>query len=106
MRRTVGPPSPRQALEVSARGLSTAEVEERIASGRVNDVPTRSSRSIGEIVRANLFTRINAIIGVLFVMVLSVGPIQDALFGGVIIANTLIGMIKNCAQSGLWTGWR
>ena len=88
------PVAPAGTLEISARGLSSAEVEERIATGRVNDVPARSSRSIGEIVRANLFTRINAIIGVLFVMVLSVGPIQDALFGGVIIANTLIGMIQ------------
>jgi cation-transporting P-type ATPase E len=88
------PAAPAVTLEISTRGLSTAEVEERIATGRVNDVPTRSSRTIGEIVRANLFTRINAIIGVLFVMVLSVGPIQDALFGGVIIANTLIGMIQ------------
>jgi cation-transporting ATPase E len=88
------PAAPAGTLAISTRGLSTADVEERIATGRVNDVPTRSSRTIGEIVRANLFTRINAIIGVLFVMVLSVGPIQDALFGGVIIANTLIGMIQ------------
>ncbi|HEX6576846.1 MAG TPA: cation-translocating P-type ATPase [Jiangellaceae bacterium] len=88
------PAAPAGTLAIGTRGLSTAEVEERIAAGRINDVPTRSSRTIGEIVRANLFTRINAIIGVLFVMVLSVGPIQDALFGGVIIANTLIGMIQ------------
>jgi cation-transporting ATPase E len=60
----------------------------------VNDVPTRSSRSLGEIVRANVFTRINALIGVLFVMILIVGPIQDSLFGGVIIANSLIGIVQ------------
>ncbi|HMG32198.1 MAG TPA: HAD-IC family P-type ATPase [Jiangellaceae bacterium] len=87
-------PAPAGTLEVTARGLVDAEVAERVAAGQVNDVPARSSRTVGEIVRANLFTRINAIIGVLFVMVLSVGPIQDALFGGVIIANTLIGMIQ------------
>ncbi|MEU3853352.1 HAD-IC family P-type ATPase [Streptomyces sp. NPDC029554] len=75
-------------------GLTAAEVAERVAAGRVNDVPVRSSRSIGEIVRSNLFTRINAIIGVLFVIILVVGPIQDALFGGVILANTLIGIIQ------------
>ena len=75
-------------------GLTAPEVAERIAAGQVNDVPARSSRSIGEIIRANLFTRINAIIGVLLIMILSVGPIQDALFGGVIIANTLIGVIQ------------
>jgi cation-transporting ATPase E len=75
-------------------GLTTPEVAERIAAGQVNDVPARSSRSVGEIVRANLFTRINAIIGILLIMILAVGPIQDALFGGVIIANTLIGVIQ------------
>jgi cation-transporting P-type ATPase E len=75
-------------------GLTTPEVAERIAAGQVNDVPARSSRSVSEIVRANLFTRINAIIGILLIMILAVGPIQDALFGGVIIANTLIGVIQ------------
>jgi cation-transporting ATPase E len=81
-------------LTVSTGGLSTAEVAERVATGRVNDVPARASRSVGEIIRANLFTRINAIIGVLLIMILAVGPVQDALFGGVIIANTLIGVIQ------------
>ncbi|CUU53516.1 cation-transporting ATPase E [Parafrankia irregularis] len=80
--------------ELSARGLNAAEVAERVADGRVNDVPVRSSRSVGEIIRANVLTRINAIIGVLFVFIAIVGPIQDALFGGVIIANTLIGVIQ------------
>ncbi|ONH56286.1 magnesium-transporting ATPase [Frankia sp. CcI49] len=82
------------AAELSARGLNAAEVAERVADGRVNDVPVRSSRSVGEIIRANVLTRINAIIGVLFVFIAIVGPIQDALFGGVIIANTLIGVIQ------------
>jgi len=75
-------------------GLSTPQVAERIAAGQVNDVPVRSGRSVSEIVRANLFTRINAIMGVLFGVILAVGPIQDALFGGVIIANTLIGVVQ------------
>ncbi|MFY1674651.1 HAD-IC family P-type ATPase [Plantactinospora sp. WMMB334] len=75
-------------------GLSTAQVAERIAAGQVNDVPVRSGRTVAEIVRANLLTRINAIMGVLFGMILVVGPIQDALFGGVIIANTLIGVVQ------------
>ncbi|MGI5212881.1 HAD-IC family P-type ATPase [Plantactinospora sp. CA-290183] len=75
-------------------GLSTVEVAERVAAGRVNDVPVRSGRSVAEIVRANLLTRINAIMGVLFAVILVVGPIQDALFGGVIIANTLIGVVQ------------
>ena len=77
-----------------ATGLTAAQVAERIARGEVNDVPVRSSRSFAEIVRANVFTRFNAIIGVLFLIILVVGPIQDGLFGFVIIANTFIGIIQ------------
>ncbi|MGW2232088.1 cation-translocating P-type ATPase [Streptomyces formicae] len=78
----------------AVRGLTAAQVAERVARGRVNDVPARSSRGIGEIVRANLLTRINAVIGVLFVIIMIVGPVQDGLFGGVILANTLIGIVQ------------
>ncbi|MBF9068064.1 cation-translocating P-type ATPase [Streptacidiphilus fuscans] len=75
-------------------GLSTAEVAERVARGEVNDVPLRSSRSTGEIVRSNVFTRFNAIIGTLFVVIMIVGPIQDGLFGFIIVANTGIGIVQ------------
>ncbi|WP_460107735.1 HAD-IC family P-type ATPase [Streptomyces sp. YKOK-J1] len=75
-------------------GLTRAEVAERVARGEVNDVPVRSSRSMGEIVRANVFTRFNAIIGVLWLIMLFVAPIQDSLFGFVILANTGIGIVQ------------
>jgi cation-transporting ATPase E len=77
-----------------AQGLSAAEVAERVARGEVNDVPVRSSRSLSEIVKANVFTRFNAIIGVLWLIMLFVAPFQDSLFGYVIIANTGIGIIQ------------
>ncbi len=82
------PPAP------PATGLSAAEVAERVARGQVNDVPVRSSRSLTEIVRANVFTRFNAIIGVLWGIMLFVAPIQDSLFGFVIVANTGIGIVQ------------
>jgi cation-transporting P-type ATPase E len=74
--------------------LTAAQVRERVAAGRVNDVPRSSSRSFGEIVRANVFTRFNAIIGSLFVLIMVFGDWQDGLFGGIIIANTLIGIVQ------------
>ncbi|MFF4581481.1 HAD-IC family P-type ATPase [Streptomyces sp. NPDC001373] len=86
----VKPPAPR----FKPGGLTTPEVAERVARGDVNDVPLRSSRSTAEIVRANVFTRFNAIIGVLWVIMLIVAPIQDSLFGFVIVANTGIGIIQ------------
>ncbi|GAA3864946.1 HAD-IC family P-type ATPase [Streptomyces lacrimifluminis] len=77
-----------------APGLSAAEVADRVARGEVNDIPVRSSRSIAEIVRANVFTRFNAIIGVLWLIMMFVAPFQDTLFGYVILANTGIGIIQ------------
>ncbi|GGS63960.1 HAD-IC family P-type ATPase [Streptomyces violaceus] len=75
-------------------GLTGAQVAERVERGQVNDVPVRSSRSTVEIVRANVFTRFNAIIGVLWLIMLIVAPIQDSLFGFVILANTGIGIVQ------------
>jgi cation-transporting ATPase E len=75
-------------------GLTAAEVADRVARGQVNDVPVRSSRSVQEIVRANVLTRFNAIIGVMFAIILVVGPLQDGLFGLVIVANTAIGIVQ------------
>ncbi|AEY90055.1 integral membrane ATPase [Streptomyces hygroscopicus subsp. jinggangensis 5008] len=77
-----------------ATGLTGAEVADRVGRGLVNDIPVRSSRSLGEIVRANVFTRFNAIIGVLWLVTLFVAPIQDSLFGFVILANTGIGIVQ------------
>ena len=78
----------------AATGLSASEVAERVARGQVNDVPEAPSRTVGEIVRANLFTRFNALIGALFAIVMLCGAYRDGLFGGVIVANTLIGIIQ------------
>ncbi len=86
--------APGRAAQVRARGLTAAEVAEHVARGEVNDVPVRSSRSVSEIVRANVFTRFNAIIGVLWVIMMFVAPFQDSLFGYVILANTGIGIIQ------------
>lgn len=77
-----------------AAGLSDAEVAARIADGKANDVPARASRSVSEIVRANVFTRINAILGVLFLLVLATGSLINGLFGLLIIANSGIGIIQ------------
>jgi cation-transporting ATPase E len=57
-----------------AMGLSDAEVATRVAEGKTNDVPSRASRSVRDIVRANVFTRINAILGVLL-LVATVGVV-------------------------------
>jgi cation-transporting ATPase E len=88
------PPRSRAAAPAPASGLTTAEVAARVARGEVNDVPVRSSRSTADIIRGNVFTRFNAIIGVLWVIMFFVAPIQDTLFGFVIVANTGIGIVQ------------
>jgi cation-transporting P-type ATPase E len=75
-------------------GLTRAQVDERIARGQTNRVPAQSSRSLGAIVRANVFTWFNGLICALFVIMLVVGPLQDALFGFVVIFNALIGIVQ------------
>ena len=81
-------------IPTTARGLTAAEVAERVARGQVNDVPVRSSRSMGEIVRANVFTVFNALLLTLFVIILATGRWQNGLFGGVILANSAIGIFQ------------
>jgi cation-transporting ATPase E len=75
-------------------GLTDAEVAQRVAEGKTNDVPARASRSVSEIVRANVFTRINAILGVLLLFVLATGSVINGLFGLLIIANSVVGIVQ------------
>ncbi|BBX45904.1 cation-translocating P-type ATPase [Mycobacterium cookii] len=77
-----------------ATGLTSAEVAQRIADGRANDVPSRVTRSVADIVRANVFTRINAILAVLFAIVLATGSLVNGLFGLLIVLNSVIGVVQ------------
>ena len=75
-------------------GLEEAEAAERARQGLTNRAPLHTSRSLASIVRANVFTRFNAILGALLVVILVVGPMQDALFGFVLVLNTAIGIVQ------------
>ncbi len=75
-------------------GLTADQVAERVADGRVNTAPDAHSRGLGDIVRANTFTWFNGLIGSLWIVMLLVAPIQDSLFGFVIVANTGIGIVQ------------
>jgi len=73
-------------------GLSSAEVADRRSRGLANTGAERTSRSLGEILRANILTRFNFILGALLAVILAVGEPQDALFGLVLVANAVIGI--------------
>ncbi|HET9292312.1 MAG TPA: cation-translocating P-type ATPase, partial [Actinomycetes bacterium] len=79
---------------MAERGLSAAEVADRVARGLVNDVPSAPTRTIGQILRVNLLTRFNLLLGSLLAVILVVGPLQDGLFGLVIVANTVVGVVQ------------
>lgn len=77
-----------------AVGLTDDEVAQRVAQGQTNDIPVRAARSVREIIRANVFTRINAILGVLLAIVATTGSLINGLFGLLIVFNSVIGMVQ------------
>lgn len=79
--------------EIGATGLTPKEVVQRIESGQSNAVKTSTSRSVRDIVRANVFTLFNGIICAAMALVLVTGSWKDAVFGFVIIINTGIGIV-------------
>lgn len=79
---------------VRETGLTQSEVAERVARGEVNELGEGTSRSLGEIVRANVLTRFNAILGALFVLVMTTGSFADGLFGLILVVNSGIGIIQ------------
>lgn len=76
-----------------AQGLSFKQVAHARAADETNEFDNSSSRSIVAILRANVFTIFNAILASAVVVVLVVGSWQDAVFGFVLLLNTLTGTI-------------
>lgn len=75
-------------------GLTSAEVAEKVANGQTNAFTDASSRSAVSIIRANVLTLFNGIIGGCFLILLLLGRWQDALFGISALANTVIGSVQ------------
>ncbi len=75
-------------------GLTSDEVAQRQADGRGNDQGRQPTRTVAQILRANVLTRFNAILAGLLVVILIVGPFQDALFGFILVANSGIGILQ------------
>jgi cation-transporting ATPase E len=75
-------------------GLTSAEVAEQASHGLVNATEQATSRPLWTIVKTNVFTRFNAILGALFVLVLVAGSFADGLFGLVLIVNSGIGIVQ------------
>ncbi len=76
------------------QGLDAAEIAQRIAVGDTNATDDNTSRTLWHIVRANVMTRFNAILGTMFVVIAITGAAADGLFGVVLVANALIGIVQ------------
>ena len=74
------------------QGLTRAEVDDRQKDGRTNAVDKVSSRSLSQIIKANVFTRFNALLGALFVLVILTGSYIDGLFGIALVLNSVLGI--------------
>ena len=89
------PPAPGAVIaETPAAGLTSAQVAERRSRGLADGGGERTSRPVAEILRANILTRFNFILGVLLAVILVAGQPQDALFGIVLVTNALIGIAQ------------
>ena len=76
------------------RGLDADEVRERVESGKVNAVSTVKTKSIKRIFFDNICTLFNLINVLLFVALILVGSYKNLLFIGVVLTNTIIGIVQ------------
>jgi cation-transporting ATPase E len=78
----------------SSEGLTSADVAERHATGRGNEVTQPSSRTVGDILRENILTLFNGILTVCFIAVLVLNDLRDGFFYGIVVVNALIGIVQ------------
>ena len=75
-------------------GLTNEQVQERIAEGKVNANENPNTRTYKQIIRENTLTFFNFLNLVLLVLVLFVRSYKNSMFMGIILINTVIGIIQ------------
>lgn len=88
-----------QSLEFSAAGLTSADVEARVAEGKVNGEQTVRTKSVAQILRSNILTFFNFVFVALAVLLS--GFVDDGMDGIgnfgfliLIVFNTLVGIVQ------------
>ena len=81
-------------MEVKLKGLSSREVESREEKGLVNYDTDVKTKSIKRILTEKIFSLFNIINFILAAAVIMAGSYKNVLFMGIIICNTLIGIIQ------------
>lgn len=82
------------SADLIQHGLSSVQVAIRRDLGLTNAQDKSSSRSLGNILRANLLTLFNAVVGGSFLLLLVLGQWKDALFGFAVVSNVVIGVVQ------------
>lgn len=75
-------------------GLTSEQVQERIAQGKINKNENPNTRTYKQIIRENALTFFNFLNLVLLVLVLFVGSYKNSMFMGIILINTAIGIAQ------------
>lgn len=75
-------------------GLNPDQVEQRVLLGQTNEYKPDTSRRISTILRSNILTLFNGVVGLAFLLLLIIGNWQDALFGLAVISNIIIGIVQ------------
>ena len=75
-------------------GLTNEQVQERIAEGKVNANENPNTRTYKQIIKENTLTFFNFLNLVLLVLVLFVRSYKNSMFMGIILINTVIGIIQ------------
>jgi cation-transporting ATPase E len=75
-------------------GLTSEEVRQQFYEGNVNVQPDSSAKTVGGIVKENVFTYFNGIFLLLAILLIAAGSFRSLTFLPVVIVNTLIGIIQ------------
>ena len=77
-----------------AQGLNARQVEERLRGGCANTPVNPPSKTVGQIIRSNVFTYFNLIFFILAACIIAVGSWRNLTFLGIVLANIAIGIIQ------------
>ena len=75
-------------------GLSSAQAQERVDAGWANLPIDPPGKTVGQIIKSNVFTYFNMLFFLLAAFVLVFGTWQNAMFLGVVFANIAIGIVQ------------
>jgi cation-transporting ATPase E len=79
----------------TTNGLTEADVQDRRRRGLINTPPPPTTRTLNDILRANIFTTINVIIVSIALVLIALGRVGDGILsGGLVVINSIVGIVQ------------